>query len=357
MFKQLYLGELKKLFSLKTAIIMLVLFLAGYAIVGFSMNAVSELSITNLGSEVEEGSAELSNVIRVSESEAQIHLGVNRTLLENAEKEKKELGFKYYTSFLSHSDSIYYYKSQIAIYEYIIENELYDTDIVYYDSTLFALNFLSGQNAGGYAIVMLGVFSFLLTIYALIIGSGAYANEMKNGTLKIVLMNPITRNQLTLAKLLAILTLISAAFLIVCATIVSISYGLYNDAEGKFVYVFNALKAFRAGPGFAVFVGILDVYLSVIMYGIMSFFFGTLTKKRIWGFVIPYGFSLTATLAGLVGIARFWPTNVTSVSGFFGVSGNALPGGNFFLSLPLLIFYLGGMIAGTFFIFNQRDVA
>ena len=267
------------------------------------------------------------------------------------------MGFKYYTSFLNSSDTVYYYKSQVAVYEYIIENELYDTDVAVYDTTLLALNFFTGQSAAGYAVTMLGVFTFLLTIYALIIGSGAYANEMRNGTLKILLMNPITRNRLTLAKLLAVLTLITCAFLVVCVTVVTVSYIMYNDPAGKLLYVFNAANAFRAGPGLALFMIILDVYLSTVLLAVMAFFFGTLTKKRIWGFVIPYAFNLTAQLAGLIGIARFWPTNVVSYSGFFGPLGNMIPGSSFFLSLPLLVVYLGGMIAATFIVFDKRDVA
>lgn len=355
MFKHLYVGELKKLFSWKTAVIMLVLFVAGFAVVGFTMSAASELLTLNVNGL--EGIQELENVIHVSESEAQVELEVSRTQLEFAKKEKKEMGYKYYTSFLNSADTVYYYKSQVAIYEYIIEKELYDTDVAYYDTTLLVLNFFSGQSAAGYAVTMLGVFAFLLTIYALIIGSGAYANEMRNGTLKILLMNPITRNQLTLAKLLAVLTLITSAFAVVCVSVVTVSYIMYDDPAGKLLYVFNAAGVFRAGPGLALFINILDIYLSTVLLAVMAFFFGTLTKKRIWGFVIPYGFTLTAQLAGLIGIARFWPTNVVSLSGFFGPLGNMIPGSSFFLSLPLLIAYLGIMIAGTFVVFDKRDVA
>jgi len=361
MFKQLYLGELKKMFSLKTAIVMLVLFAVGFAVVGLALGAATDLMITSdvedALEESEEEVLDMGNIINVSKVDAQLQLQVNRTLLEIAKAEKKELGYQYYTSLLTSTDTVYYYKSQVAIYEYIIDNELYDTNVTFYDSTLFAINFLSGQSAAGYAVTMLGIFAFLLTIYALIIGSGAYSNELRNGTLKIVLLNPISRNQLTLAKFLAMLTLVTGAFLIVCITVIAVSYGMYDDPAGKLLYVFNATGVFRAGHGFGLFLGIVDVYLSVLALAIMAFFFGTLTKKRIWGFVIPYGFSLTATIAGLVGIARFWPTEVAMFSGFFGPLGNLIPGSSFFLSLPLMILYYGGMIAGSFLIFNKRDVA
>jgi hypothetical protein len=104
---------------------------------------------------------------------------------------------------------------------------------------------------------------------------------MKNGTLKIVLMDPITRNQLTL-KAACHPDPDSAAFLIVCATMYRSAW-IDIDAEGKFVYVLTRLRlSARPVLPYSWAFGCLS-FCDNVWY--QSFFFGTLTKT-VWGFVI-----------------------------------------------------------------------
>ncbi|MDD3946782.1 MAG: ABC transporter permease subunit [Clostridia bacterium] len=356
MFKQLYFGELKKMFSLKTALIFFAIFVFGFIIVGLSFRAIGNLvEIDTVG--MQDLSPMQSNRINVSEEETQSRLSVLRTELDRAEAEKAEEGYSYYLSLLNSMDEIYYLKSQIEIYEYIADNELYHTDLYFYDTVLYGVSSLGEQTATPFAVTMLGVFAFLLSIYALIIGSGAYATEMRNGTLKILLLHPISRNQLTLAKLLAMLTILTGAFLVIFICTVCYSYLAYHDPGYTMLFVFNAQSVFQAGYAFPLLLSVMSLLVNTLAYGIMAFFFGTLTRKRVLGFVLPYALDFAAPLVGMAGLSRFWITNVIAFESFFGVGMGLNTGSNFFLSLPLAIVYFGAMIALSFVVFHQRDVA
>lgn len=354
MFKKLYFGELKKIFSLKTALIMLAIFILGFVVVSISFNALK--GITDATPDIDFGEELGSNKINVSKADATALVDALEQQLEIAQQEKAKAGYKYYMSIFSPVNEIYYYKSQIAIYNYIIDNNLYNQDVYYYDETLYTVNNLIAQQATPFASTMLAMFTFLLSIYALIIGSGAYSTEMRNGTLKILLLSPITRNQLTLAKLLAVLTIIAAAFLTVFICIVTYSYIAYKDTASSMLFVFNAIGVFKAGYSFPLFLSAMSLFVKTAAYGIMAFCFGTLTRKRIFGFVIPYALDLGAQLVGLLGLSRFWITNVINFSAFFGTGIGLSAGSNFFISLPLAIAYIGGMIALSFTVVNKRDI-
>ena len=240
-----------------------------------------------------------------------------RRSLKSWKKKKRIRALPIIWASLAGTDGIYNCKSQIAVYKYIIDNGLYNQDLYFYDSAVFAIGGLIDESATSFASMMLGVFAFLLSVYALIIGSGAYANEMQNGTLKILLLKPITRNQLTLAKLLAMLTIVVAAVMAVFVFITAFSYIAYDDPLDTMYYVFNASSVFKAPVSFPLFLAWLDLLLGSLAFGIMAFFFGTLMKKRVFGFVFPYAFNFAATSASLIGIGRFWITNTVGLERLF----------------------------------------
>lgn len=360
MFKHLYIGELKKMFSLKTAIVFLVIFIVGFLIVGFSFNTLRGLvNNPNMLIDGEPGMSQAmpSNKINVSEGQARSALAYAQSELTTLQKTKSELGYKYYMSFLSSSDSVYSAKSLVTLYNYIIDNELYDQDIYYYDTSFLSLDAIAGQSATGFAYTMLGVFAFLLTIYALIIGSGAYSTEMRNGTLKILLLNPITRNQLTFAKLLSMLTLLAGAVMTVFLCTTAYSYIAYGDPSYKLLYVFNASSVIRAGYSFPLFLGVLSLFISTIFYGLTAFFFGTVTKRRVLGFVLPLAIDMAAPLVGLAGLGRFWLSNIINLTSFFGINSGLYTGSNFFISLPLFAAIFAAMTAVSFIVVDKRDIA
>lgn len=359
MFGKLYAGELKKMFSLKTALIMIAIFIFGFAVITIALNSFKDLTVGAIETDGPEVDISIWETFKrnISEEQAKAELNVLKAQLKELEKEKKDKGFTYYMGFLAGTDGIYNCKSQIAVYKYIIDNGLYNQDLYFYDSAVFAIGGLIDESATSFASMMLGVFAFLLSVYALIIGSGAYANEMQNGTLKILLLKPITRNQLTLAKLLAMLTIVVAAVMAVFVFITAFSYIAYDDPLDTMYYVFNASSVFKAPVSFPLFLAWLDLLLGSLAFGIMAFFFGTLMKKRVFGFVFPYAFNFAATIASLIGIGRFWITNTVAWSGFFGMGSGISTGSNFFISMPLAIVYFGGMVALSFVVFNRRDVA
>jgi ABC-2 type transport system permease protein len=336
-------------------------FVFGFVIVGLVFHVDTDSITSGIGDI--EGREEIlnflaqPNALHLSERQTREALASAEYQLELAEADKAEQGYDYYTSFISGTDYVYVYRSQIALYNYMIDNGLFDTDVYLYDSSLFSLGFFTGGSATAFAVSMLGVFAFLLSIYALIIGSGAYASEMRNGTLKLVLLNPITRNQLTLAKLLAMLTILAGAVLTVFLCVTAYSYIAYNEPGQRLLYIFNASTVFEASGSFPLFLEAMSLFINTFCFGIMAFFFGTVTKKRTVGFVLPYAIELCAALVGMVGLGRFWITNVMSFSNFFGISSGLYTGSDFFISLPLFIAYFGSMIALSFIVFNRRDVA
>lgn len=356
MFNKLYLGEIKKLIRPKTLIILsiiMVLFLLLYAIgyeflVDFDVNIEIESEDEDLGLFTNFRYAKR----KYTEEQMDALLSAANEYLKSAQESVNKSRLFYMTGI----DPVYEAKGYIKALEYIKKNKLYNEEITIYSN----LNLFSDKSAEGF---MKGSFSILLTImmmYAVVVGAGSYAHEMRTGTLKMMFMRPITKNKLTTAKLLAALTMVTA--LLLGITGISYLYGLVRfgpDSGQKIVVVFNASKAFVANNGLLLFMNIMFGLLQACAMCVFAFALGTITRNRIFalsmGIVLNLG--ILSSILSLLGIGRFLFTTNANLGIYFGITSSIPMGGNFFLALSLLLAYLAVMLAGTYIVFNKKDIA
>jgi ABC-type transport system involved in multi-copper enzyme maturation permease subunit len=73
------------------------------------------------------------------------------------------------------------------------------------------------------------------------------------------------------------------------------------------------------------------------------------------GIVLNLG--ILSSILSLLGIGRFLFTTNANLGIYFGITSSIPMGGNFFLALSLLLAYLAVMLAGTYIVFNKKDIA
>lgn len=132
----------------------------------------------------------------------------------------------------------------------------------------------------------------VVSIYALINGTGTLAGEEDSGTLEILLALPVRRWQLVLAKFIAL----GLALLIILAAL-----------GGGVVLAFNSLPADADTGGLTagrLFVALLGVWPLVMLFAALSLFLGAYLPSRRWA----------ATVATLTLIVSYFGNNLAAFS-------------------------------------------
>ena len=205
MFGRLYLGELRKQTS-KSAIITLVIIMA----VLLLLTAVLFDALNDMIEEALQGDEATFESVYTEESAKQL-LEYYRGELDKAVAAKEEAGFDYYRNY----DSVYMYESYVAFMEYVIDNELYGVEIASVSNGV--LNAGAGVTAETFTTTVGSMLILLVVIYAAIVAGGTFADEYKRGTVKMLLIRPVSRNAVTTAKLLSALTHTVAAYTVMFA--------------------------------------------------------------------------------------------------------------------------------------------
>ena len=181
MFGRLYLGELRKQTS-KSAIITLVIIMA----VLLLLTAVLFDAVNDMIEEALQGDEATFESVYTEESAKQL-LEYYRGELDKAVAAKEEAGFDYYRNY----DSVYMYESYVAFMEYVIDNELYGVEIASVSNGV--LNAGAGVTAETFTTTVGSMLILLVVIYAAIVAGGTFADEYKRGTVKMLLIRPVSR--------------------------------------------------------------------------------------------------------------------------------------------------------------------
>ena len=364
MFKSLYLWEIKKMISLKGVIILLVVAILSLLLINaiFNITIESEFEEVQM-TQTQENTPEedfndfnMTQGLKLTKEQAAVALIFAQSYLDELEENtKKDRNF--YRSI----DQIYQARAYVTVIEYIIDNEKYDTEVMpYMGATSQMMLSLENPSSQAFIGLYLSFMSIAILIYGIVCGANAYGKEIKTGTLKMVMLRPISRNKLTLSKLLAALTVSTMFFLgiIVFANI----FGAiaYESVKGEFLYVFNAQHAFMGSSNLGMFITISVLMIQIWCYAAFAMALSTISKSSVLGITIPsvVAFGITLLIFTQLGVARFlFSYNAGSIGEFFGIMPSLYGGSNFWLSLPLLIGYVSLFIASTFIVFKKRDIA
>ncbi len=378
MFRQLYFGELKKLARPKSLItlgiimtVLLVFYAIGYNVIiemGESFSDQTAEEAEPLGDdELTDGNEIIfetpgmqigiddimygRGVVNVNEEEIDALIAGQKAEIKHLEEMNtgdflRNLGY----------DPIYEAKSYLKAYEHIKTNKLYGRDIEIYSQTAV----FSQKSAEAFAQGFYGLLLTVIIIYGIVIGAGSFSSEMKNGTLKMLFMRPITRNKLTTAKIISLFTMVG--LILLGGTLISYLYGIIKygvAAATKGLIVFNAMSVFEGTKGLIFFMNIMFGLLQAFALCLFAFAFGTVTKNRVLAIItcILTYLGLISGILSLFKLGRFLFTTNANLGLYFGVTAEIPAGGNFFIALPFFIAYVSIFLAASYIVFNKRDIA
>lgn len=391
MFSKLYLWEIKKMISTKGLIVLAIIAVLAILLINGMFNISTEVTLPAerpgdapagdesmpLPEEEEEAPFAEEEVIpglsfdyeqgayTVTEQAARMMLESARQYYEQVKAETVK--DKY---FYRGNDTLYTAKAELAMWQYVVDKKLYDTPFRPYSGmAALALNSLNQKTAQGFMSLYLSVMGSAIIIYGIVCGANAYGKEIKKGTLKMVMIRPLSRDKLTAAKLLAALSLATAFF--ITAIVIAYIFGIIaykNVVFDKVIYVFNASRAFVASSNFILFLVIGSLLVQIWGYAVFAMSLSTITKSNVIGIIIPVliNMGITNLVLSFFGLSRFlFSYSIGMLAEYFTVSpmvfrfsaGSLTGGADFWLSLGILSAYLAVFVASTFFVFKKRDVA
>ena len=268
----------------------------------------------------------------------------NLTIIEEEYKKDKRT---YYSDYYSE-------KSKLVVLEYAKDNGYYNKKVFIYGMNESDTNKMAENFVGMYSAIIATV----LVIYGIILGAGMYVNEYKSGTIKLVMVRPITKNRLTTAKLCSVYAILTAFFLVF--VLVSFVYGAIafgSNASQKVLYSFNATSAGVGTVGGFTFASIMIQLFQILILSTISFSLATITRKSTIGIIssLVILLGIGNFLSGL-GINAFLLSDAMNLMNYFGVGNEVAPYGNFFVSLAVTVFWTAVSIVGVYVVTNKKDV-
>lgn len=245
------------------------------------------------------------------------------------------------------------YKGDLAMLKYMRDNNLYG-DLNIEGRTSFGM-----KNAESFVMTYFTVVLAILVIYGIVLGAGLYADEYKRGTIKLVMLRPISRAGLTGAKLLATFAYLAGISAIM--SLISFFYGLisFGSVATKTVYVvFNQSSVIKSTAGGVVFYQMFFKTLEMFAIVTLAFMIGTVTRKKTLSIVISLviELGLIAAILNMIGLQRFIFSTNLDLSDYFGISTNIPAGGNFFIALTMFVVYTAAIVSALFITVQKRDV-
>ena len=363
MFGKLYLGELKKLARPKAlitvAVLCVVLFIVFVII--YNMQVEEPLNTLREAAESTENFTEttgddvfdyyqdyISAATPENVDELIAELNETKKTYEERNKKKETKG--------QYGAAIKELRCGIAMLEYMKAHNVYGKNLNVEGYACY----YAAKNAESFALYYFRLIAGILAIYGIVMAAGLYADEYARGTIKLVMLRPVTKNQVTTAKLLALFTYILG--ILGVASLLGYVYGAiaYKSVSAEKVYVvFNASSVFISTVGGTVFYKMFFAAVKVLSFASLSYAIGTILRKKtpaiILSFIVYLG--IISALFMIFGGERFLFSTNTDLSVYFGFGEDEyIIGGNFFLALPMLVIYLAAIISSTYLVVNKRDV-
>lgn len=253
----------------------------------------------------------------------------------------------------------YEVKSELAVLEYALENGYYDKPVYILGMNCEAL---SGISEKGSAESFVGLYSAIIAIivliYGIVTGAGLYTNEYKSGTIKLLMVRPITKNRLTSAKLLSMLSLLTVMYLV--PTFIGFIYSAIvygTDASVPVLYSFNGAFASEGTIGGMSFGTVFAQWVQILVLATVSFSVGTITKKTNVGIIVAMVIMLgIADMLSGFGINAFLLSTSLDFMAYFGVNSSVPTYGNFFIALAVSVIWTATLVVALYLVTNKRDV-
>lgn len=206
-------------------------------------------------------------------------------------------------------------------------------------------------------------FLFLINLFMIIVAGGIVANEFHWGTIKLLMIRPVSRGRILLAKYLTLLIfglfLMGLLFGSAC-----ISNGLFNAFLNR-----NWGEIPGGEPGrniwFNTLGGVLLLYglryLETVIYGTLGFMLSTVSKSNTMAVGVSFitmliGPELTNLLTSGKPWGKFLLFINLDLTRYLSGNPGPFPGMSLLFSTVMLIIYWAGFIAIAWTVFLKRDI-
>ena len=254
----------------------------------------------------------------------------------------------------AHDSNLYSLKATAKLYRYLYDNNL-DFNLV----TLFGS--FGKLSANGYITYILGIMSTVISIFAVVTIIKSFAGERTQGTLKMQLLRPVSKEAMITAKFLAVLVVSFALYLFsfILAGIVGV---IAYDVDAKqVVAVLNASHVVTMSPFGALIVYFVYYVSSTFAYIALGLFLSVILRKSE---ALPIVISLIlilvgASIEGLLGyifIGYIGFNLNTSWLNALTITGPGLNYMNLYSMLGISIVWVAGMLALSYLIFKKSDI-
>ncbi|MGD6833651.1 ABC transporter permease [Sutcliffiella halmapala] len=237
-----------------------------------------------------------------------------------------------------------YLERRYAINEYRIQNDLEPT---------------TENSVWTYINDNLGLTS-IITLFVVIIAGGTIASEFTWGTIKLLMIRPIKRSRILIAKYLSVLVFMVIFFFIFFVTSFiagAIAFGMKSAPE--LLYVSG--DVFELHPFFYIMVKLLLSSLGVIMFATIAFMISSVFRNNSLAIGISLFLLFTgAQITQLVGMKFEWAKYSPFANTNFNALIDGMPivaGTTFWFSVVMYLMYFVLLHVVSFFTFVKRDIA
>ena len=257
--------------------------------------------------------------------------------------------------------------------EYLFKNDKMDYDYAKPFSVTSTSNFES--NAFDFMYFVLELFSFVIIIYCVVIGSSMIAGEQNNGTLKLLAIRPYSREKIMTSKILA--TIFFAFVFTLLSTIITFVAGgiMFGFGSAPILCIFNATVAFEMSPILLSVIYLCSVMLKIATYILLAFTISTLFKSYVGAVTVSifcfFGAGILNLYVASNNVIKYLPLNNLDLfkyfgGGMFGASDSSLfnifstpilPDMSFVFSLINIIITISVLLIVTYTVFKKRDIA
>jgi len=237
--------------------------------------------------------------------------------------------------------NLYEMKENLTRNLYLFTNNKYEYEYARAFSVVSPSNV--SANAFDFAYFTLELFSFIIIIYVVVLGSGMIAGEERDGTLKLLAMRPFKRYKIFLGKILASLR-VGAIFLIIgaIASFITGSY-LFGTTSLPMLSVFNAEYIITMSPYLMFAIYLLTIFVEILFYTILAVSISSIFKSYTGAVTISiliYFMSMILSFVTGAPWLRIVPLTNTNLFNYFGgafVNSSAISGINALLTPPILL--------------------
>lgn len=308
-----------------------------------------------------------SSQVNLSKEDCETLLPMLQKELNDAQKAASEDKYGYYSgvwtsgagllsSLFGESDPVYSARARYNVVKYIDDNGYYNRTFVVYSSSG---SYASGDSGTAEDIMtmMHSMLAAVSMVLALVIGARAVSTEIKNGTLKLVFLRPVTRPKFIGAKIAAGFTVVVGFYTVGFLLSTIIGYIAKPASTAEMLFIFNSTDVYTGTASLGIFYTYLFELVTLAAYFVVAFGIGTMTKNLALGIIIPLVMDVVSPLATLAALSRFWLPNVLNWTTFFGYGSSLAGGSHFALTFFVLTIYLVLLGGGTFLTFQKRDIA